>query len=163
MTSSRDDGAVSWRWFGLALLIIACDQLTKIAILCNIPYGDARIVSDYFNLTLIYNPGAAFSFLAYAGGWQRWLFTGLGLIASIIIIRLLKRHPQHILFCLSLSLILGGALGNVIDRLLYGHVIDFLDFHFQDWHWPPFNLADSAITCGAGLLILNEWRRVKAT
>jgi signal peptidase II len=116
----------------------------------------------------VHNSGAAFSFLANAGGWQRWFFTGIGVVATVFIVYLLRSHPQQTLFCFALSLVLGGAVGNVIDRLLYGHVIDFLDFHW-DWlapmfyggHFPAFNIADSAISVGTVCLIVDELRRVK--
>ena len=149
------------RWLGLALAIILCDQLSKLSIMHAYAYGESHPLTSFFNLVLVYNPGAAFSFLAKAGGWQRWAFIALGIAAALFITYLLKRHSGQKLFCTALSLILGGALGNVVDRLLYGHVIDFLDFHFRGWHWPAFNLADSAITCGAILLIIDELRRVR--
>ena len=148
-------------WLGMAVIVILFDQLTKIAIARTFEYGEFRRITSFFNLVLVYNPGAAFSFLAAAGGWQRWAFTGLGLVAALFIVWLLYRHSAQKLFCGALALILGGALGNVIDRLLYGHVIDFLDFHLRGWHWPAFNGADSAITCGAALLVLDELRRVR--
>ncbi|UUM21337.1 signal peptidase II [Mycoavidus sp. SF9855] len=149
------------RWLGLALAIILCDQLSKLSIMHTYAYGESHPLTSFFNLVLVYNPGAAFSFLAKAGGWQRWAFIALGIAAAFFITYLLKRHSGQKLFCTALSLILGGALGNVVDRLLYGHVIDFLDFHFRGWHWPAFNVADSAITCGAILLIIDELRRVR--
>ncbi len=149
------------RWLGLALAIILCDQLSKLSIMHAYAYGESHPLTSFFNLVLVYNPGAAFSFLAQAGGWQRWAFIALGIAAALFITYLLKRHSSQKLFCTALSLILGGALGNVVDRLLYGHVIDFLDFHFRGWHWPAFNVADSAITCGAILLIIDELRRVR--
>ena len=148
-------------WLGLSALIILLDQLSKIAVLRTFAYGEARPVTDFFNLVLIYNRGAAFSFLAQAGGWQRWLFTAIGVAATVFIIWLLKRHAGQRMFCLALALIMGGALGNVIDRVAYGHVIDFLDFYVGRYHWPAFNLADSAIFLGAALLILDEIRRVR--
>ena len=113
------------------------------------------------NLVRVHNPGAAFSFLADAGGWQRWFFTGLGIVAACVMVYLLKMHTGQTLFCLALSLLLGGAVGNVIDRLLYSHVIDFLDFYYGTWHFPAFNVADSAISVGAVLLILDELLRVR--
>ncbi len=149
------------RWLGLALAIVLCDQLSKLSIMHAYAYGESHPLTSFFNLVLVYNPGAAFSFLAKAGGWQRWAFIALGIAAALFITYLLKRHSGQKLFCTALSLILGGALGNVVDRLLYGHVIDFLDFHFRGWHWPAFNVADSAITCGAILLIIDELRRVR--
>ena len=109
----------------------------------------------------MHNAGAAFSFLADAGGWQRWFFTGLGTVAALVMVYLLRMHAGQTLFCLALSLLLGGAVGNVVDRVLYSHVIDFLDFYYGTWHFPAFNVADSAITIGACLLILDELLRVR--
>jgi signal peptidase II len=109
----------------------------------------------------VYNKGAAFSFLAAESGWQRWFFTALGIGAALFIVHLLKRHAGQRMFCWALALILGGAIGNVIDRIAYGHVIDFLDFYIGNWHWPAFNVADSAICIGAVLFVLDELRRVR--
>ncbi|MBC3886612.1 signal peptidase II [Undibacterium griseum] len=149
-------------WLGLATIVILLDQVSKITITKLFAYGESLAVTGFFNLTLVYNKGAAFSFLAAESGWQRYLFTTIGLIAAAYITFLLKRHSSQKLFCWALSLIMGGALGNVIDRLLYGHVIDFLDFHYQElYHFPAFNIADSAITIGAALFILDELRRVR--
>lgn len=148
-------------WLGVSLIVILLDQLSKIAVLRLFTYGDPHPLAPCFNLLLIYNRGAAFSFLASAGGWQRWAFTALGIAAALVIIWLLKRHSGQKLFCTALALILGGALGNVIDRLVHGHVIDFLDFHVGTWHWPAFNIADSGITVGAVLLVFDELRRVR--
>jgi signal peptidase II len=145
-------------WLGVALIVILFDQLTKIAVQKVFAYGVPHMVAPFFNLILVYNRGAAFSFLAAAGGWQRWAFTGLGVVAALVICYLLKRHGAQKLFCTALALILGGALG-----LAYGHVIDFLDFHVGSWHWPAFNLADSAITIGAILLVLDELWRVRGS
>jgi signal peptidase II len=159
-------GSKSWwqklyPWLILAALIVLADQLTKIAIEKAFNYGDVRPVTGFFNLVLTYNKGAAFSFLANAGGWQDEFLTFVGVGASLFIVYLLARHGTQKLFSLALALILGGAIGNVIDRVAYGHVIDFLDFHWRGWHWPAFNLADSAIVCGAVLLILDELLRVR--
>ncbi len=148
-------------WLGVSLIIILLDQLTKIAVLKTFVYGEQHALTSFFNLVLVYNRGAAFGFLASAGGWQRWAFTVLSLGATLVICYLLKRHNHQRLFSTALALILGGAVGNVIDRLMYGHVIDFLDFYVGAWHWPAFNLADSAITIGAVLLIYDELRRVR--
>lgn len=148
-------------WLGIALIVILFDQLTKIAVMKVFAYGTPYALTPFFNLFLIFNRGAAFSFLAAAGGWQRWAFTALGVAAALVIVYLLKRHGNQRLFCTALSLIMGGALGNVIDRLIHSHVIDFLDFHVGHWHWPAFNLADSAIVIGAILLVLDEMRRVR--
>lgn len=148
-------------WLGIAAIVILLDQLSKITIAKLFTLGEDKAITSFFNLTLAYNQGAAFSFLNNAGGWQRYLFTAIGLGAAGYIIYLLKKHGGQRLFCWALALILGGAIGNVIDRLLYGHVIDFLDFHLKAFgHFPAFNVADSAICVGAGLFILDELRRV---
>ena len=148
-------------WLALAALVVLIDQLTKIVIERSFSFGEVRPVTSFFNLVLTYNKGAAFSFLANAGGWQDEFLTAVGVGASLFIIYLLARHGTQRLFSLALALILGGAIGNVIDRIAYGHVIDFLDFHVAGWHWPAFNVADSAIVGGAALLILDELLRVR--
>ncbi len=148
-------------WLGLATVIVLADQLTKIVVERKFDPGDVRPVTGFFNLVLTYNKGAAFSFLANASGWQGTFFTVIGVSASFFIVYLLARHGTQRLFSLALALVLGGALGNVIDRIAHGHVIDFLDFHWRGWHWPAFNLADSAIVLGAVLLILDELLRVR--
>ena len=148
-------------WLGIAAVVILFDQLSKILVVKTLGYAMPHPLLPCFNLTLIFNPGAAFGFLAWAAGWQRWAFTGLGVLATLVICYLLRRHGQQKMFSLALAMILGGALGNVLDRLRLGHVVDFLDFHIGYWHWPAFNLADSAITVGAVLLILDELRRVR--
>ncbi|MDQ0142170.1 signal peptidase II [Cupriavidus necator] len=148
-------------WLAFALLVVLLDQFFKIVIVRSFSYGESRPVTGFFNLVLVYNKGAAFSFLADAGGWQRWFFTGLGVVVGAFIVWLLYRHTGQRLFCFAVSLILGGAVGNVIDRVVYGHVIDFLDFYVRNYHWPAFNVADCAITVGAVLLIVDELRRVR--
>ncbi|PMS15213.1 signal peptidase II [Trinickia dabaoshanensis] len=148
-------------WLGISLIVILFDQLTKIAVTKVFSYATPYAITPFFNFLLIFNRGAAFSFLSSASGWQRWAFTALGVAAACVIVYLLKRHGNQRLFCTALSLIMGGALGNVIDRLVHGRVIDFLDFHVGGWHWPAFNLADSAIVVGAALLVLDELRRVR--
>jgi signal peptidase II len=150
-------------WLGIATIVILLDQLTKITVAKMFAFGSLHPVTSFFNLTLTYNRGAAFSFLAGAAGWQRYFFTFIGIIACGFIIYLLKKHAGQRLFCWALALILGGAIGNVIDRIAYGYVIDFLDFYIPGArlpHWPAFNLADSAICIGAVLFILDELRRV---
>jgi len=147
-------------WLGIAALVILLDQLSKIMITQMFSYGQSKSVTSFFNLVLAYNKGAAFSFLAAEGGWQRYLFSGIAAVAAVFIIYLLKRHAGKRLFCWALALVLGGALGNLIDRIAYGHVIDFLDVHVGGWHWPAFNIADSAICVGAALFIIDELRRV---
>ncbi len=148
-------------WLALAFLIMVLDQLTKVLILGAFQFGEARPLASFFNLVRVHNSGAAFSFLAGASGWQRWFFTGVGAVATVFIVYLLKAHPGQKLFCFALACILGGAVGNVIDRLLHGYVIDFLDFHWAGWHFPAFNLADSAITLGAICMIADELLRVR--
>ncbi|WP_226810068.1 signal peptidase II [Candidatus Vallotia lariciata] len=144
------------RYLIISIIVVSLDQLSKIVMLCRFAYGDQHSITPFFNLLLIYNRGGPFSFLSTAGGWQRWMFIALSTLATIVIIRLLKRHYRHKLFCAALALILGGALGNVIDRMVYGYVIDFIDLHINSWHWPAFNIADSSITSGAVLLVLAE-------
>jgi signal peptidase II len=146
------------RWLALSALLVALDQISKLVVTRMLAYGQSIEVTPFFNLVLVHNRGAAFSFLASADGWQRGFFIAIAVIASVWIIWLLRRFPQQALFCLGLSLILGGAIGNVIDRVWLGAVIDFLDFHAAGWHWPAFNVADSAITCGAALLIWDSLR-----
>jgi signal peptidase II len=147
-------------WLGIATIIVLIDQITKITMTRLLSYGEFRPVTSFFNLVLAYNKGAAFSFLATEGGWQRYFFTAIAIAAVGFIIYLLKRHAGQRLFCWALALILGGAIGNLIDRVLYGHVIDFLDFYVGTRHWPAFNVADMAIVGGAALFILDELRRV---
>jgi signal peptidase II len=168
MPITRSVGSGLWLWLGLALIIIVVDQLTKTLIIGSFALYDTYVVTSFFNIVRAHNPGAAFSFLAGAAGWQRWFFVALGIAASVFIVWMLRKHPDQTLFCFAVSLILGGALGNVIDRLLHGHVVDFLDFHFgflkplfPGGHFPSFNVADSAITVGAVCLILDELRRVR--
>jgi signal peptidase II len=148
-------------WLGLAALVVLVDQAAKLAVERVFDYGDVRPVTSFFNLVLTYNKGAAFSFLAGASGWQKHFLAAIAIVASLFIVFLLARHGTQRLFSLALALILGGAIGNLIDRLAYGHVIDFLDLHWRGWHWPAFNVADSAIVGGAALLILDELLRVR--
>lgn len=157
----RSRGSRLPAWLGIALIVIVLDQFTKTLIVGWFQYGEVRPVTGFFNLVRVHNSGAAFSFLAGAGGWQRWFFVGLGFVASVFIIWMLRTQGHQRLFAWALSLILGGAIGNVIDRLLHGHVVDFLDLHWRGWHFPAFNVADAAITVGAVLLIADELRRVR--
>jgi signal peptidase II len=163
-TASRRAGIR--RWLLVALLVVTADQLTKWLVRQTLPLGASLPITAFFNLVDIQNPGAAFSFLAAQPGWQRWFFTALSLAASGFIVWLLHRNRGKVLFSLALAFILGGALGNAIDRLLWGKVTDFLDFyltvHGRQWHWPAFNLADTAIFVGAVLLVLDEIRRSRA-
>lgn len=151
------------RWLLISAVVIALDQLSKFAIVQQLQLYDGHVITSFFNIVRAHNTGAAFSFLAGAGGWQRWFFTALAFAASVFIIVMLRRHGRERLLSLSLSLIMGGAIGNVIDRLVHGHVIDFLQFHWKGAAFPSFNVADSAITLGAILLIVDELRRMRAT
>jgi signal peptidase II len=153
-------------WLALAAAVVALDQLTKWLILSHYPLYGSTPVTSFFNIVRAHNTGAAFSFLSDAGGWQRWFFIGIGLAASAFIIWMLRSHAQHKLFAFALSLILGGAIGNVVDRFHPGYVVDFLDFHwpllnplFHQGHFPAFNVADAAITIGVIGWILDEWRQ----
>ena len=146
------------RWLLVSVVVIVLDQLSKAAISSHFVYGESMTVMAHFNLVLAHNTGAAFSFLSDAGGVQRWLFSAIALVASAWIVWLLRRHQAEKLFSFSLAFILGGALGNLIDRVAYGYVVDFLDFYWGGYHFAAFNLADSAITCGAGLLIWDSFK-----
>ena len=146
------------KWLALAAAIVAADQLAKVAAVQYLAANQAVAVTSFFNLVLVYNAGAAFSFLSDAAGWQRLLFIAIAAVASVWIVYLLRRYAHQRLFALALSLVLAGAIGNLIDRIRVGAVIDFLDFHALGYHWPAFNVADSAITCGAALLIWDALR-----
>ena len=148
-------------WLGLSLLILIVDQFTKIMVLGYFRLGDSLHVTGFFNLVRVHNEGAAFSFLAGASGWQRWFFTAVGVVAAFFIVWMLKSHPGQRLFAFAMACILAGAIGNVIDRLAYGYVVDFLQFHYAHWYFPSFNVADSAITIGAAAMILDELLRVR--
>ncbi len=150
-----------WPWLAWAVVILIADQITKTLILNHYQLGDSTFITSFFNIVRAHNTGAAFSFLSDAGGWQRWLFTGIGVAATIFIVWQLRAHPGQKLFSFALSSILGGAVGNVVDRLMHGYVVDFLQFHYAGWYFPSFNLADSAITVGAACLILDELLRVR--
>jgi signal peptidase II len=149
-------------WLGLALILLIADQFTKVLILGYYKLGDSTYVTSFFNVVRAHNTGAAFSFLAAASGWQRWLFTGIAVAAVVFILYLLRTHAGQRLFCFSLACILGGAVGNLVDRLMHGYVVDFLQFHWRNtWYFPAFNVADSAITIGAVCLVIDELRRVR--
>lgn len=150
-----------WLWLALAAIVMVLDQLAKTLILGEFQYGESRPVTSFFNVVRVHNTGAAFSFLAGASGWQRWFFVALGIVASAVIVWMLKKHPAQKLFCFAVTMILGGALGNVIDRLIHGYVVDFIQLHYAGRAFPSFNLADSAITLGAICLILDELLRVR--
>jgi signal peptidase II len=146
------------RWLALAAFVIAADQATKAWIMSAFRHGESLVVTTFFDLVFVFNPGAAFSFLRDAGGWQRWFFLVLALGISGWIVTMLRRHANEPLLAFSLALVLGGALGNVIDRIRLGAVVDFLSFHIADYYWPAFNVADSAISIGVVLLIWQQFR-----
>jgi len=145
-------------WLTIAAGVAFADQITKLWLASKLAPGAAVAVTGFFNLVHVYNTGAAFSFLANEGGWQRGFFVAVAIVAAVVIVVLLRRHAAERFFCAALALILGGALGNLFDRIVLGKVVDFLDFHAFGWHWPAFNLADSAITVGAALLILESFQ-----
>jgi signal peptidase II len=165
---SGGSGAGMLPWLGWAMIVLLVDQFTKVLIMGYYQLHDSTTVLSFFNIVRAHNTGAAFSLLASAAGWQRWLFTGIGLAAALFIIWQLKSHAGQRLFSFALSSILGGAIGNVVDRLLHGYVVDFLQFHwdflapmFPGGYFPAFNVADSAITLGAICLVLDELLRVR--
>jgi signal peptidase II len=148
-------------WLGLALLIFLADQYTKTLILGYYQLGDSTWVTSFFNVVRVHNSGAAFSFLAGASGWQRWFFTAIGLGAAVFIVWMLRQHAGQRLFAFAMACLLGGALGNVVDRLMHGYVVDFIQLHYGGWYFPSFNVADAAITAGAVGMILDELLRVR--
>jgi signal peptidase II len=155
------------RWFAAAAAVIVADQATKALVLARFALGERLEIAPFLNLVLVYNKGAAFSLLSDAAGWQTPLLAAFAVGAAVIVSILILRRPNEKLLCAGLALILGGALGNLIDRVRYGQVVDFVDFHARGYHWPAFNLADSAITIGALLLILEGFvhheRRARAS
>ena len=158
----RAPAANSWLpWLGLSLVVFIADQFTKVLILGYYKLGDSTYVTSFFNVVRAHNTGAAFSFLASASGWQRWLFTAIGVAAAVFIIWMLRSHAGQKLFSFALAMILGGAIGNVVDRVLHGYVVDFIQVHAHGWFFPAFNVADSAITVGAVCLVLDELLRVR--
>ncbi len=160
--ATRGSGGSMLPWLALALIILIVDQFTKVLILGYYRLGDSTTITSFFNIVRAHNTGAAFSFLAAASGWQRWLFTGIGVAATLFIVWMLRRHPEQKLFCFALACILGGAVGNVIDRVVHGYVVDFLQFHWANrWYFPAFNVADTGITVGAASLVLDELLRVR--
>ena len=147
----------AWPWFAVAAAVVILDQASKALVLGLLQHGEARALARFFNLVLVTNTGAAFSLFASASGWQTPFFIAVALIAAGVVGWMIVRDPGKRLLCAGLALILGGALGNLWDRLALGHVVDFLDFHAYGRHWPAFNVADSAITVGAAILILESF------
>jgi len=160
---ARSDSGSWLPWLGVALAIFIADQFTKVLIVGYYHLGDSTYITSFFNVVRAHNSGAAFSFLAGASGWQRWFFTLIGVAAAVFIIWMLRSHAGQRLFSFALACILGGAIGNVVDRLLHGYVVDFVQVHWRGWYFPAFNVADAAITVGAACLILDELLRVRKT
>lgn len=148
-----------WLWLLLSAVVVGLDLITKAWVEQNLRYGEPVVITSWFNLFRVYNTGAAFSFLASAGGWQRYFFTVVTIVVAIGIVYFMRKHAHDRLFATALALVLGGAIGNLHDRLRYGHVVDFVQWHYGGYYWPAFNIADSAITCGVVLLILDSFRR----
>jgi signal peptidase II len=147
------------KWYGISAVVIALDLYTKHLIEAAFAYGDMLTITSFFDLVRYHNQGAAFSFLADAGGWQKWFFSGISVVAAIVITYLIQKHRTEKLFCVGLALVLGGAIGNLYDRVTLGYVVDFLNFHYRDIYWPAFNVADSAICIGVGLLLLDSFKK----
>jgi len=148
-------------WLALAVLVILLDQLTKLLIVGQYPLGWSQPVTHFFNLVRVHNTGAAFSFLAGASGWQRWFFITLGVVAALFILWMLRQHAGQKLFAFAMACLLGGAVGNVVDRVMHGYVVDFIQLHYAGWYFPSFNVADAAITAGAVGMVLDELLRVR--
>lgn len=148
-----------WKWYALAIIVIALDQLSKYWVSTHFTYGQPQVITDFFNLTLLHNKGAAFSFLSSAGGWQRWFFAVVALAVSAgLTVWMARLEASQRWLLTALALVLGGAIGNLYDRVVLGHVVDFIVVHYQQHYWPAFNLADSAICVGAGMLIIDSFR-----
>ena len=150
------------KWFLISAIVVALDLYTKHLVQNAFEYGEHLTVTSFFNLVRFHNEGAAFSFLSNAGGWQKWLFTAVAIIAVIVITYLIRKNPTQKLFCIGLALVLGGAIGNLYDRLTLGYVVDFLYFHINEYYWPAFNVADSAISVGVAILLWDSFKQDKA-
>jgi signal peptidase II len=147
------------KWLTISAIVVALDLYTKHLILGTFAFGDKHTVTSFFDLVRYHNEGAAFGFLNDAGGWQKWFFTALSVIAAIVITYLIKKYSEQKLFCLGLALVLGGAIGNLYDRITLGYVVDFLNFHINNYYWPAFNVADSAICVGVALLLWDSFKK----
>ena len=150
-----------YKWLSISAIVVAFDLATKHLIQQNFVFGDLHSVTSFFDLVRYHNEGSAFGFLNDAGGWQKWFFNGVSIVASVVIIYLLKKHTNEKLFCAGLALVLGGAIGNLYDRITLGYVVDFLNFHLNNHYWPAFNVADSAICVGVGLLLWDSFKSPK--
>jgi signal peptidase II len=151
----------TYKWFSISAIVVALDVYTKHLVQQAFEFGEHLTINTYFDLVRYHNEGAAFSFLANAGGWQKWFFTGISAVVAVVIIYLMIKNSAQKLFCVGLALVLGGALGNLYDRVTLGYVVDFLFFHYQQFGWPAFNVADSAICVGVGLLLLDSFQAPK--
>ncbi len=151
------------KWLGLSSVVMVLDQFTKWLVTSSFQLGEHHMVTGFFDLVFVFNRGAAFSFLAQADGWQRWFFVVLALVISVWLVRLLQQHATERLYACALALVLGGALGNVIDRLIHGAVVDFLSFHVAGYYWPAFNVADSAICVGVALMLWQQFKHDQQT
>jgi signal peptidase II len=149
------------KWLALSAVVVVLDLYTKHLIQGAFMYGDSLTINSFFDLVRYHNEGAAFSFLAKAGGWQKWFFSIISIVAIVVMTYLIKKHHAEKLFCLGLALVIGGAAGNLYDRFTLGYVVDFLSFHYQNHYWPAFNVADSAICVGVGLLLLDSFKKQK--
>lgn len=150
------------KWFLISAIVVALDLYTKHLVQNTFEYGERLTVASFFDLVRFHNEGAAFSFLSDAGGWQKWFFTAIAAIAVIVITYLIRKNPTQKLFCIGLALVLGGAIGNLYDRLTLGYVVDFLYFHINEYYWPAFNVADSAISVGVAILLWDSFKQDKA-
>jgi signal peptidase II len=151
-----------WKWYALAILMVALDQLSKNWVSANFNYGQPWVITDFFNLTLLHNKGAAFSFLSDAGGWQRWFFAVIALaVSSVLVVWMARVEASQRWLLIALALVLGGAIGNLYDRVVLGYVVDFIVLHYDQHYWPAFNIADSAICVGAGMLIIDSFKTPK--
>ena len=150
-----------YKYLSISAIVIVVDLYTKHLIQQAFVFGDLRPITSFFDLVRYHNQGSAFGFLNDAGGWQKWFFNAIGTVASIVIIYLLKKHTSEKLFCLGLALVLGGAIGNLYDRITLGYVVDFLNFHINNYYWPAFNVADSAICVGVALLLWDSFKTEK--
>lgn len=149
------------KWLTLSAVVVVLDLYTKHLIQGAFMYGDSLTINSFFDLVRYHNEGAAFSFLAKAGGWQKWFFSIISIVAIVVMTYLIKKYRAEKLFCLGLALVIGGAAGNLYDRFTLGYVVDFLSFHYQSYYWPAFNVADSAICVGVGLLLFDSFKKQK--
>ena len=161
LQSKKSGRSAPWLWLAYATIVVLLDQITKLMVIDQMPLGTSKTITSFFNLVHVHNPGAAFSFMASASGWQKPVLIGVAAVAIVVVLYLLYKHSEQKLFAFAMASILGGAIGNVIDRVSYGVVIDFLDVHWANLHWPAFNVADMAISGGAIAIVLDEILRIR--